>query len=104
MIAQNRVRAQKLADALAKVAQHPTVSKVRQRGMICAFDVTPTVAEGFSRRFFAEALQNELLLRPIGRTVYWMPPYVLTDEEISLLGTRTLAVLEKAAGPRPAPG
>lgn len=97
VLAQNRVRAQKLGDALAKVAQHPAVAKLRQRGMICAFDVTPTVAEGFSRRFFAEALQNELLLRPIGKTVYWMPPYVLTDEEIVLLGERTLGVLERCA-------
>ncbi len=97
VIVQNRVRAQKLGNALAKVAAHPAVSNVRQRGMICAFDVTPSVAEGFSRRFFAEALQNELLLRPIGRTVYWMPPYVLTDEEMALLGERTLRVLERCA-------
>jgi adenosylmethionine-8-amino-7-oxononanoate aminotransferase len=65
--------------------------------MICAFDVTPAVTEGFSRRFFAEALQQGLLLRPIGTTVYWMPPYVLSDEEIALLGDVTLAVLDKVA-------
>jgi adenosylmethionine-8-amino-7-oxononanoate aminotransferase len=38
-----------------------------------------------------------LLLRPIGTTVYWMPPYVLSDEEIALLGDVTLAVLDKVA-------
>ncbi len=95
VIAQNRVRAQKLGAALAKVADHPAVGKVRQRGMICAFDVTPVQAQGFSRRFFTEALQQELLLRPIGTTVYWMPPYVLTDEEIAWLGATTMAVLER---------
>ncbi len=95
VIAQNRVRAEKLAAALAKVAAHPAVSNVRQRGMICAFDVTPTQTQGFSRRFFTEALQQEFLLRPIGTTVYWMPPYVLTDEEIAWLGDKTLAVLER---------
>ena len=104
VIVNNRERARKLGDALAKVAQHPSVGKVRQRGMICAFDVTPDVAAGFSRRFFAEALKHELLLRPIGTTVYWMPPYVLSDEEMVLLGDRTLEVLEKVAGSRPAPG
>ena len=97
VIAANRARAQRLGEALATVAAHPAVTKVRQRGMICAFDVTPAVADGFSRRFFTEALQQELLLRPIGRTVYWMPPYVLTDEEIGLLGERTLAVVERCA-------
>ncbi len=104
VIVNNRERARKLGDALAKVAQHPSVGKVRQRGMICAFDVTPDVAAGFSRRFFAEALKHELLLRPIGTTVYWMPPYVLSDEEMVFLGDRTLEVLEKVAGSRPAPG
>lgn len=97
VIVKNRERAKKLGDALAKVAQHPAVSHVRQRGMICAFDVKPSVAAGFSRRFFAEALKQELLLRPIGTTVYWMPPYVLSDEEIELLGERTLAVLNQCA-------
>lgn len=97
VIATNRERAQRLGEALSTVAAHPAVSRVRQRGMICAFDVTPSVAEGFSRRFFTEALTQELLLRPIGRTVYWMPPYVLTDEEMALLGERTLAVVERCA-------
>jgi adenosylmethionine-8-amino-7-oxononanoate aminotransferase len=97
VIATNRERAVRLAAALAKVAAHPAVSRVRQRGMICAFDVTPSVTDEFSRRFFTEALKQELLLRPIGKTVYWMPPYVLSDEEIGLLGDRTLSVVERCA-------
>ncbi len=97
VIAQNQGRARQLAAALAKVAAHPAVSNARQRGMICAFDVTPAVAAGFSRRFFTEALQQALLLRPIGTTVYWMPPYVLTEDEIGWLGEKTLAVLTRCA-------
>jgi adenosylmethionine-8-amino-7-oxononanoate aminotransferase len=103
VLLKNRERADKLGAALAKVAAHPSVSNARQTGMICAFDVMPEVADGFSRRFFAEALQQGVLLRPIGTTVYWMPPYVVSDEEIALLGDATLAVLEKVAGSRPAP-
>ncbi len=97
VLVKNRARAESLGKALARVAAHPSVSTTRQTGMICAFDVTPAVTEGFSRRFFAEALQQGLLLRPIGTTVYWMPPYVLSDEEITLLGDVTLAVLDKVA-------
>jgi adenosylmethionine-8-amino-7-oxononanoate aminotransferase len=104
VLLKNHVRADNLSTALATVAAHPNVSNARQTGMICAFDVTPEVADGFSRRFFAEALQQGVLLRPIGTTVYWMPPYVVSDEEIALLGDVTLAVLEKVAGSRPAPG
>jgi adenosylmethionine-8-amino-7-oxononanoate aminotransferase len=36
------------------------------------------------------------LLRPIGRTVYFMPPYVLTDEEFALLADRTCDILDRA--------
>ena len=104
VLLKNRDRANKLGAALAKVAAHPGVNNARQTGMICAFDVTLEVTDGFSRRFFAEALQQGVLLRPIGTTVYWMPPYVLSDEEIALLGDVTLAVLEKIAGSRPASG
>ena len=37
----------------------------------------------------------ELLLRPIGNTVYFMPPYVVTDAEFALLVERTLAILDE---------
>ena len=104
VLLKNRERADKLSAALARVAAHPNVSNARQTGMICAFDVTPEVTDGFSRRFFTEALQQGVLLRPIGTTVYWMPPYVVSDEEIALLGDATLAVLDKVAGFRPTPG
>ncbi len=45
------------------------VRNFRQRGMIWAFDAVvddPAAAATFSRRFFSAALDNELLLRPIG--------------------------------------
>jgi adenosylmethionine-8-amino-7-oxononanoate aminotransferase len=35
-----------------------------------------------------------LLLRPIGRTVYFMPPYVVTDDEFALLVERTLGIVD----------
>lgn len=93
----NRARAERLTSALAPLANHERVRNFRQRGMIWAFDaVEPDSgrAATFSRRFFAQAIGNELLLRPIGRTVYLMPPYVLDDEEIDGLAARTRAVFE----------
>ena len=53
-------------------------------------------ASTFARRFFTSAVENELLLRPIGRTVYLMPPYVLDAELAAWLARavrRTLADL-----------
>jgi adenosylmethionine-8-amino-7-oxononanoate aminotransferase len=94
VLERNRTRAARLTQALQPLATHPRVRHFRQRGMIWAFDAVldDAAAATFPRRFFATGLQHELLLRPIGRTVYLMPPYILDDEEIDGLAARTLAV------------
>ncbi len=101
VLSRNRGRAARITEALSPLAAHPKVKHFRQRGMIWAFDAQiddAAAAATFSRRFFTEALKNELLLRPIGRTVYLMPPYILDDEEIAGLAARTLAVFDKVIG------
>jgi adenosylmethionine-8-amino-7-oxononanoate aminotransferase len=40
-------------------------------------------------------LKHELLLRPIGQTVYLMPPYILSDAEIQFLAERLATVFEE---------
>ena len=98
VLIRNRERAQILGTALAPLTQHPQVRHVRQRGMVWACDVVlddPVKVASFPRRFFTTALEHELLLRPIGNTLYLMPPYILDNEELDLLATRTQAVLEQ---------
>jgi adenosylmethionine-8-amino-7-oxononanoate aminotransferase len=90
----NKTLSRKLTEALAPLANHERTKNFRNRGMIWAFDAVDAGPD-FSRRFFTEATRKELLLRPIGSTVYLMPPYVLSDEEISGLAQRTQAVFEK---------
>jgi adenosylmethionine-8-amino-7-oxononanoate aminotransferase len=63
---------------------HLPVKYARHRGMIHAFDVQ-TENGNFSRDCYAAALQQGLLLRPIGNTVYWMPPYTISDTEITTM-------------------
>ena len=63
--------------------------------MIAAFDVDTDDA-GFSRRFYRAALDREILLRPIGNTVYFMPPYVITAEQCGFLVERAADALEAA--------
>jgi len=94
IIEANRRTAAKITSALAPLAEHDLTRHFRQRGMIWAFDAVRAPA-GFSAKFFTAALQQELLLRPIGNTVYLMPPYILNDEEIDLLGKRMLSVFEQ---------
>jgi adenosylmethionine-8-amino-7-oxononanoate aminotransferase len=63
--------------------------------MITAFDVD-TDDPGFSRRYHLAALEHGVLLRPIGNTVYFMPPYVLTDDDCDHLIAGARRALESA--------
>lgn len=98
VIAANRRRAEVFSAQLAPLAAHPRVSHFRQRGMIWAFDVIDAPAD-FSRRFFTECLKREVLLRPIGNVVYFMPPYVLEEADSAFLAQQTLAALNAVLAP-----
>ena len=93
VIAANRTRANGWARALAPVAVHPRVRHFRQRGMIFAWDVADAPS-GFARAFFAGALEAGLLLRPIGDTVYVMPPYIVTEAEMAMLAREVARLLD----------
>ena len=98
VLAGNLVRAEMLSQALRPLATHSKVKHFRQQGMIWAFDAQvddPQLAATFSRRFFASALKHELLLRPIGTTVYLMPPYILSDADTGLLAERLQTVFDE---------
>jgi adenosylmethionine-8-amino-7-oxononanoate aminotransferase len=94
VIAANRVKAASFNDIAAPLKAHPRVRNFRHSGMIWAFEVTDA-APGFARKFFEEGLKRGLLLRPLGNTVYFMPPYIITEEEVRLLVAGTLEILEK---------
>ena len=92
VIEANRSRSARLTAATEPIANHPRVRHFRSTGMIWAFDID-TDDPHFARRFFTAALDRELLLRPLGNTVYFMPPYVIGDPEIAFLATRTAELL-----------
>jgi adenosylmethionine-8-amino-7-oxononanoate aminotransferase len=94
ILAANAHRGEAIERGLAAIASHPRVRHYRRRGMIFAFDVESDV--NFGRRFQLAALEQSVLLRPIGNTVYLMPPYILDDDEISHLCAATAAALEAA--------
>jgi adenosylmethionine-8-amino-7-oxononanoate aminotransferase len=52
--------------------------------MIWAFEVADA-APGFATRFHLQALALGVFIRPIGHTVYVMPPYVITGDEMAML-------------------
>jgi adenosylmethionine-8-amino-7-oxononanoate aminotransferase len=93
VLASNRAKAAFLNRIAQPLRDHPRVKNWRNTGMIWAFEVE-SPHQDFAQRCFSIGLQNELLLRPMGKTVYFMPPYVITEEEVQLLVSRTLAIVE----------
>jgi adenosylmethionine---8-amino-7-oxononanoate aminotransferase len=69
------------------------VRHLRQHGMIAAFDVVDAAPE-FARTFFAAGMEHGVLLRPIGNTVYFMPPYVVDEALITQLVDGAARALE----------
>lgn len=92
----NQQQAAVLTTALAPLARDPRIEHVRQRGMIWAFDVRQEHAgPRFAERFHLAGRAHELLIRPIGRSVYLLPPYVLDSTLSEWLAERVLSTLHE---------
>jgi adenosylmethionine-8-amino-7-oxononanoate aminotransferase len=95
VIARNRDNASRFDAIAAPLAAHAKARAFRRTGMIWAFEAL-TNRPDFARWCFAEGLKHQVLLRPIGTTVYFMPPYVVTDDQFALLVDAALAILADA--------
>lgn len=104
VLARNQVLAAHLASRLAPLRDHPHVADVRQTGMIAAVEL---VADKRSRRPFPSSerrglrvylhgLEHGALLRPLGDVIYFMPPYVVTTQEIDHLVDVAISGIERA--------
>lgn len=90
----NRRTAALISQTCAPLRRHPLVRHFRQQGMIWAFDVA-TTRPGFAQRCFAAGLAREVLLRPLGNTVYFMPPYIISPTDTDHLVQATLEILDQ---------
>jgi adenosylmethionine---8-amino-7-oxononanoate aminotransferase len=93
VLAENRERAALMRAGVAELEDHPHVAEIRQTGMILAIEL---VRHRVSRQPYAwqerrglkvyqHGLASGVLLRPLGHVVYFMPPYVVNDEDIALM-------------------
>ncbi len=104
VIARNRELARHLGRAAAPLADHPHVAEVRQTGMVLAAEMVRDKSrrapypwqERRGRRVLRHALERGVLLRPLGDVVYFMPPYVITPEEIELMVAVAAEGIERA--------
>ncbi len=93
VLERNRALSSRLGERARALESHPHVAEVRQRGMIVAAELIKDKAarqpypwqERRGLTIYRHALSRGVLLRPVGNVVYFMPPYVVTPEEIDLM-------------------
>ncbi|MGQ0599258.1 adenosylmethionine--8-amino-7-oxononanoate transaminase, partial [Aquabacterium sp.] len=74
VLARNRVAAERFTQLSEPLTRHPRIKASRHIGMVWAWDVD-TPEPTFASRYHRAAMEAGLLLRPIGSTLYVMPPY-----------------------------
>ncbi len=93
VIEANKALAARMASATEHLKDHPHVAEVRQTGMALAIEMVKDkagkVAYPWQERrgltVYQHAMERGALLRPLGSVVYFLPPYVITPEQIDFL-------------------
>jgi adenosylmethionine---8-amino-7-oxononanoate aminotransferase len=83
----------KLKKELEKFKELDCVGDIRQLGMIGVVELVKdknskeafSISERIGDKVYKEGLKRGAILRPLGNIVYFMPPYVITEEEIAIL-------------------
>ena len=71
------------------------ISNLRNIGMIWAFDLDG-VTKNIIKKISSQAINLGLLIRPIGHTIYFMPPYVINHDEIDFMIDTTFNVIHSS--------
>jgi len=86
IIEKNKDIAKYMAQKLKKFTTLKNVASIRQTGMICVVEL-----KGYSSdqriglNVYQYGLEHGVLLRPLGHIVYFMPPYIITNDEIDIM-------------------
>ncbi len=83
ILEKNREKSKYIYEKLQKFKELPNVKEIRQRGMIAAVELKGyDFKERVNLKIFKFATKNEVLLRPLGHVIYFMPPYIIKKDEI----------------------
>jgi len=98
VLEKNLERSKDLTKAFTWAKEDARIEHWRQQGMILAFDIKLKSLKSpntFSREMFSASLKEGVLIRPIGNTIYVMPPYILSAEEAMQMGTSVQRALDQ---------
>jgi len=98
VLAANERKAVRFFSMAQALAHHRNVRAFRHLGTLWAFEV-PSREPAFAARAFEIALERNVLLRPIGNTVYFLPPYVIGEPEFGELVGAGIEIAERLGAP-----
>ncbi len=79
-----------LRQLMAPAAQFSNVADVRVLGAIGVIEMKKPVNVG---EFQAKCVERGIWVRPFGKNVYVMPPYIISDQQLETLVTETLHII-----------
>ncbi len=83
VIGENRKKSSYILEKVEKFKSLPNVKEVRQTGMITAIELRGyEPEERIGLKVYQYGLDNGVLLRPLGHIIYFMPPYIISNEQI----------------------
>ena len=90
VINNNKILSEYILKSFTEISKHPNVSDVRQHGMITAIELVKNKSkkipynwkERRGLRAYEYGLKNNVLIRPLGNVIYFMPPYIIKKKEI----------------------
>ena len=86
IIEKNEELAKYMGEKLKVFDSLDNVASIRQTGMVCAVELKGySSQERIGLKVYNHGLKNGVLLRPLGHIVYFMPPYIITKEEIDIM-------------------
>ena len=86
ILGDNRKKSAYIAEKLDRFTALSNVKEVRQTGMVTAIELEGYRAEErIGLKVYEYGLKHGVLLRPLGPVIYFMPPYVISYEEIDTM-------------------
>ncbi len=85
IIQKNQEKIRYIARLLEKFKTLGCVLDVRQKGMVAAVELDFPPARRVGLEIAQKALKQGVLVRPLGNVLYFMPPYVFTNENLETM-------------------
>jgi adenosylmethionine-8-amino-7-oxononanoate aminotransferase len=99
VIQKNKQTAKYMAKKLQKFTKLKNVASIRQTGMICVVELKGyDASQRVGVKIHAYGLKHGVLLRPLGHVLYFMPPYIIKEEEIDKMMDVAYEAIESLGG------